>query len=74
MSITGATSAASMSHATLVGARPGPANTPPPPGTTAGPEFLKRLGGEKIGCKYRFASRPYRRSYSTGCRNIEQNF
>ena len=44
MSITGATSAASMSHATLVGARPGPAQTPPPPGKQAGPEFSQRIG------------------------------
>lgn len=42
MSITGATSAASMSHASLVGARPGPADQPQPPGKTAGPEFWKR--------------------------------
>ncbi|MEN8664271.1 MAG: flagellar hook-basal body complex protein FliE [Polycyclovorans sp.] len=44
MSITGATSAASMSHATLVGARPGPAETPQPPGNSAGPDFSKRIG------------------------------
>ena len=44
MSITGATSAASMSHATLVGARPGPAETPPPPGTSVGPDFSQRIG------------------------------
>ena len=44
MSITGATSAASMSHATLVGARPGPVETPQPPGKSAGPEFTQRIG------------------------------
>ena len=44
MSITGATSAASMSHATLVGARPGPIETPPPPGISVGPDFSQRVG------------------------------
>ncbi|GGC22496.1 hypothetical protein GCM10011363_43810 [Marivita lacus] len=44
MSITGATSAASMSHATLVGARPGPIVPPPPPGTSVGPDFSQRMG------------------------------
>lgn len=53
MSITGATSAASMSHATLVGARPGPTETPPPPGTSVGPDFSQRIGQLKDKPEYR---------------------
>ena len=44
MSINGATSAASMSHAILMGARPGPVETPASPGTPAGPDFKHRIG------------------------------
>ncbi len=44
MSVTGATSAASMAHASLVGPRPAPAETAQPPGKTAGPEFSERIG------------------------------
>lgn len=44
MSVTGATSAASMSHASLVGPRPAPAEAAQHPGKTAGPEFSDRIG------------------------------
>jgi flagellar hook-basal body complex protein FliE len=44
MSITGATSAANMSHATLVAARPSPVETPTTLANSAGPEFQQRIG------------------------------
>lgn len=44
MSITGATSAASMSHAMLVGMRQSPVETTSAPGNSTTPDFKQRIG------------------------------